>query len=92
MDIECRFAEKQISTVVFQRQQRTGDRAETLRGHVAVLCGIFRPMLGHIAEYRAQILHVDQRQVMVVRNPEYRVQYALLNLRQTEDPRKEGRA
>ena len=80
VDVEGRLAEELVRTLAFQGEEGALDGADGHRGDHAVLDGEFRGVLAHEVEHRAEVLHVDQQETVVIGDLEDDVQDARLRL------------
>lgn len=74
------LAEEHISALVLDGDERAQDGADRLRGDLAVGGLVFLGMLGHVVEHGAQILEVDQQELLVIGDAEHDVEHALLHV------------
>ena len=76
--IQRRFAEKQIAALVLKGKQGSLNGADGLGRNVSVGQFIFFGVVTDKLHHRAQILQVDQQQLLIVGNAENDPQYAFL--------------
>ena len=79
-DIEHRLAKELIAALFFNLQQGALDGADRGGADIAVAGGEFPRIVGHGLAHGAQVLHVQQRQLLVVSNLEDQLQHTRLYL------------
>ena len=84
--LQRRFAEQPRPAFVFQHQQPPLDRADRIRRNQPVAPGNLVGILRDIGQQRLQVLQVQKRQLLVIRQPERHVHHAFLRLGQLQQP------
>ena len=75
-----RLAEKLVRALVFQHQKLALDGSDGLLRDVAILRGQIGGVFGDKGQDRAQVLHVEQQQPLLVGDLEGDIQHALLDV------------
>ena len=92
VEVERRLAKENVTALVLDRDQSAQNRAHRLGGDLAVGGLVLVGVLGHEVEHGAQVLEVDQKEVLVIGDAEDDVEHALLHLGKLEQARKQRRA
>jgi hypothetical protein len=90
-DLQRRLTEKPVTTLRFEAQQLSLDRAHRLRRHIAIAGRQSLGVISAIDEHLLQVLQVQQQQALIVGHPEGDVQYAFLRFVQAQQARQQQR-
>ncbi len=80
-----------VAALIVEHEQLPLDGADRLFRHVAVLRGQLVGVLGDETEDRAQVLHIEQRQTLLVGDAEGDIEHAFLHLVEIHQPRQQQR-
>ena len=86
VEVERRLAEELVGALVLQHQQLPLDRPDGGGRDVAVFARDLLEVLGAVEQQRAQVLQVEDRPLVVVRDPESDVEHAFLRVVEFEQP------
>ena len=85
-DINGRFSKETISSRIFQCHHGAENRVQARLRHIAVFSGILCGILPDILEHGAEVLGVEEKKLLLIRNPEYDRKDIRLKIRELEKP------
>ena len=91
VEVECRFAEEILQPLAAQHQQTALDGADRCRGDIAIGLAQLGAALGNMHQKGAQILEVEQKQVLVFRQLEGDIEHTFLGVIEIEHAREQQR-
>ena len=91
LDVERRFAEELLGALRFERHDGTLDGTDAGCRNHTVLSGELRGVLAAEVKHQAEVLDVDEQQVIVIGNAEDDVEHARLRVVESEQSGKELR-
>ena len=92
VNVEGRLAEELVAALALQMEQGALDGADGRGGDVPVLGGVFSGVLAHEVKHRPEVLDVDEKQAVLIGDPEDDVQHARLRLVQFQHAGQQVRA
>ena len=84
LDIQCRFAEENIRTLILQTQQSSLDSTDAGGSDVAVACFELGSIITDVLYHAAQILEIQQQQALVICYAENNIHYTALSFVQLQ--------
>ena len=85
VDIECRLPEELLPSLVLDSEQCALDGSDAGGGDVSVLSGELGGIPAHEVQHQAEVLEVDEQEVLVVRYAENDVEHSGLGLVQVHE-------